>query len=406
MRPWPSFTSALAAEVVGIGEIEAERMLRRMAKLGLVKSCGTARYTIRPTVRRHLPGVMDDDASRWDSVVGATLDAYLRLAVHLDYIALPERWHLNPMHDEVKLRARADHARLSVQQALARLREELPNLLEAVRTAHAMGEWVTTWQLVDALWALQLKVGFAEVLLPVIGLAIEAAQRCGNERAESRMCFQAAFAHMALGQMRQAEGQLEAALAVAERDGNLLSRASVLEGMAQLNLNRYTTNPVQGLIDGALALLESIPEDDPDHNHTPRARALLIQFTGLRHFLDGEEDEALDAYRRALREFGNAKDTYNQARVRMRMALVHRARKQPAVAAEALDRALGVLNIDAPGQIRADASEQRAACARELGRADEEIHFLETALRDHEADERPAAAMKVRQLIEDRCRGY
>ncbi|MGW1292584.1 hypothetical protein [Streptomyces sp. NPDC002533] len=400
VRPWPSFTSALVAEAAGVSETEAERVMGLIVESGLAASCGSARYTIRASVRRYLADILDHDVDQQNSSVRAMLDAYLRLAVHFDYIALPDRWHLNPLYDEVRVRVRTEPLRLTVQEALEGSRQELPNLLEAVRAAHALGEWNTTWQLIDAQWALQLKVGFAEVLLPGIYLAIDAAQRCGHKRAESRMRFQAAFAHMVLGQFQQADDQLEAALAVADSDGNLLSRASVLEGMALLNLNRGVTSPVQGLISRALDLLAGIPEGAPDAAHTLRARALLIQLAGRERFTVGEYDEALRAYRRALAEFDKAKDSYNRARVRMRMATVHRALGQPAVAAEELDQALDVLGVQAAGQIRAEAAEQRAACARELGRPDEEIHFLGLALQDHTVGLRLGAAAKVRQQIE------
>ncbi|MFS4107711.1 hypothetical protein [Streptomyces sp. PD-S100-1] len=405
VRSWPSFTSTLAAQAAGVSEIEGERMVGRMAECGLVASCGSARYTIRASVRRHLADIMDQDADQRESTVRAMLAVYLRMAVHLDYIALPERWHLSPLYEEAERQTRTEHRRLTVREALEGLRQELPNLLEAIRTAHKMREWDTTWQMVDALWALQLKVGFAEILLPGIRLAIDAARRCGHKRAESRMCFQAAFAYMSLGRLHEADEQLEAALAAAESDGSFLSRASVLEAMALLNLERDTTGPVQGLIGRALDLLGRIPEGDPDAAHTLRARALLIQLIGRERFAAGDADAALDAYRRALIEFDKAKDLYNQARVRMRMALVYRSLQQPIAAAEELDNALGVLNSQTASQIRSAAAEQRAACAQELGRPYEEIRFLEMALRDHEADQRLAAATKVRQQIEAHRRG-
>ncbi|MFC7217262.1 hypothetical protein ACFQLX_03610 [Streptomyces polyrhachis] len=398
--PWPSFTSAIVAQAVGISETEAERIMSLIVDCGLAASCGSARYTIRESVRRHLSDVLDHDTDRQESTVRTMLDAYLRLAVHFDYIALPDRWYLNTLYDEAKNRAHTEHRRLTVQEALEGARQELPNFLEAVRTAHALGEWDTTWQLIDGLWALQLKVGFPDVLLPGIYLAIDATQRCGHKRAESRMRFQAAFAHMSLGQFEQADGQLVAALAAAESEGNLLSRASVLEGMALLNLNRGTPGPVQDLISRALDLLDGVPEGTPDVIHTLRARALLIQLTGRERFAAGEYNEALRAYRRALAEFDKAKDSYNQARVRMRMATVYRALQQPATAAKELDLALGVLNSQQASQIRSEAAEQRAACARELNRPDEAIQFLKIALRDHDVGQRPAAATKVRDEIE------
>ncbi|WBP86121.1 tetratricopeptide repeat protein [Kitasatospora cathayae] len=312
LRPWPGLTARVAAAATGLAEPDAAAALTELADAGLLETAVDGRYHYRPVVRRHAEAlaVREDGLAACAAAVTRTVETLLRLAVAADYTALPQRWHLGPLYAVLGPNGHPDEA-----QALAALGAELPNLVEAVRTAEEFAAPELVCQLVEALWAVQLKAGRHDELLPALRAGARAATAAGTApRVAGRMHGQLALALVELQEYREAERHLLLAAEAEEKDGHLRGQATAVESLGLLRLRQWRYAEALDCFDGALGLLGGVGPEGDGSADLPRARALLSRHRGRALRGLGRFDQARAALEEAVAFFRGTGEGYNTAR--------------------------------------------------------------------------------------------
>ncbi|WP_234327391.1 tetratricopeptide repeat protein [Streptomyces sp. NRRL WC-3742] len=341
LRPWPAFGAGAAAAAAGVEEERAQLLLAELAELQLLEDTGDGRYRHRPAVRAHA----EEAAAREDGLAGCaaavrrTVDWYLRFAVRADYAALKERWHLGPLYDELGPGAYEDAG-----AAVAALVAESGNLVESVIAAEEFGHDDLVWQSVEALWAVQLKAGGHEALLPALRAGARAAARhCPGTRTAGRMHVQLAFALMESMQDEEAERELRAAAEDEALAGHTRGRATAVESLGLLRLRQWRFESALECFEEADRLLDRIGPDGEGAADLPRARALLQRHRGRALRGLSRFEEAVQRLGTALDFFQGSGEGYNTARVLTDLAELRIAESDPAAALPLIDRAVALL---------------------------------------------------------------
>ncbi|MFJ6616211.1 tetratricopeptide repeat protein [Kitasatospora sp. NPDC091335] len=318
LRPWPAVGPAVAAAVSGLTEERAAEALANLAERGLLEPTPAGRYRYRSTVRQ----CAEEEAARVDGIaacVGAVarvVDCFLRFAVPADFAALPERWHVGPLYDELGPGRYEEPG-----QAVSALLEEVENLVEAVLAAEAIAAWDEVCQLVEACWAVQLKAGCHEVLMPGLRAGARVAeQRFPGTAMAGRMNVQLAFGLMESGLLEEAEPFLIAGVSAFERAGHRLGQAAAVEALGLLRLRQWRWQPAYDCFEEADRLLGSVGPDDKRARDVPRAAALLKRHRGRALRGLGEFDRARTWFDEALAYFRDSGDDYNAARTLTNLA--------------------------------------------------------------------------------------
>ncbi|WP_280669764.1 MULTISPECIES: tetratricopeptide repeat protein [unclassified Kitasatospora] len=350
LRPWPAISADSAAVVAGTGAGEAARLLAELADRGLLEQTAAGRYRYRPAVRRHAEAAAArvDGKAACDAATAELVGWYLRFAVRHDYAALSGRWQLGPLYAPYREQGPAPDE--GVGRALAALGEEIGNLLEAVRTAEGLGEPDFVCQLVEALWAWQLKVGRADVLLPALRAGARAASQLRglDPRMAGRMHTQLALGLMDFQHYEEAEVELIAAAEAERTVGHLRGRATAVETLGLLRLRQWRFQPALDCFEEAGRILDGIREGEVGFADLPRARALLERHRGRALRGLGESARAVELLTRALEFFedGGGRERYNAARVMSDLAETHLLAGRPADALALIDRAAAILTLE------------------------------------------------------------
>ncbi|MFJ5885067.1 tetratricopeptide repeat protein [Kitasatospora cineracea] len=341
LRPWPALDPRAAAAATGLAEADAAAALDELAAAGLLETALDGRYRYRPAVRRHAEAlaVREDGLAACATTVHRTVEHYLRLAVAADHAALPQRWHLGPLYAEIGPDGYPDEA-----AALAALGAELPNLVEAVAAAEEFAAPGTVCQLVEALWALQLKAGRHDELLPALRTGARAAGTTGTAaRTAARMHVQLALALTELQEYGEAEQQLVLAAAAEEKDGHLRGQATAVETLGLLRLRQWRYAEALEGFDRAVGLLDGIGADDSGRADLPRARALLARHRGRALRGLGRFAPAAASIEEAVAFFRGTGEAYNLARALTDLAQVMIEQRRGPDALPLLDEAAVLL---------------------------------------------------------------
>ncbi|MFG3224302.1 tetratricopeptide repeat protein [Kitasatospora sp. NPDC048194] len=342
LRPWPSLHAGAVAAAADVPEAEAVRVLAELADRQLLESTGDGRYRYRPAVRAHAEeaAVREHGLAGCAAAVARAVDWYLRFAVQADYAALKERWHLGPLYAELGPGPYEDEG-----AAVAALAAELGNLVEAVLAAEEFGRFDTVCQSVEALWAVQLKAGCHDALLPALRAGARTAERhCRGTRTAGRMHTQLAFALMESRQDEEAERELLAAAEDEARAGHLRGRATAVESLGLLRLRQWRFRSALECFEQADVLLDGIGPADDGAADLPRAHALLQRHRGRALRGLGRFDAARQRLAAAMEFFRDSGERYNTARVLTDLAELHLDTAEPDAALLLVDEAAALLS--------------------------------------------------------------
>ncbi|MFI6444132.1 tetratricopeptide repeat protein [Kitasatospora sp. NPDC050543] len=336
LRPWPAIGPVLAAAATGLDERDAARLLAELAELRLIETTPAGRYRYRPAVRRHAEeaAAREDGLAACAASVDATVGRLVRFAVQADFAALKQRWHIGPLYDELGPGPYQDEGR-----ALAALADELGNLAEAVRAAEDFDRPDRVCELVEALWAFQLKVGRQEDLLPALRAGARAQARYPDQRMAGRMHGQLALALMELHAHPEAEEHLLAAADAEERAGHARGRATAVESLGLLRLRQWRFQEAYDCFERADRLLDRIGPEDDGAADLPRARALLERHRGRALRGLGRFDRARERLSTALLFFRGSGESFNSARILTDLAEIRLDEGRPEDALALVDEA-------------------------------------------------------------------
>jgi len=368
LRPWPDVDGGAAAAAAELPEAEVGPLLAELAAAELLTSEDGQRYRLRPYARERAEraAAAEEGAAACSAAVRRMTARWLRLAVDADYRALPDRWRLGPLYREHRGRTVGP---AEAGPALAELRAEARNLVEAVRAADAYGDPDTVVQLCESLWTLVLKDGREEELLPALRIGARTADRhVPGTRTAGRMHTQLAYALGALERFAEAEEAQRAAAEAERTAGHKRGHATALEALGVLRLRQWRYAEAAEPLHAARAVLDTIGTDEEGAADVPRARALLVyHLARVRRGL-GEREAALAEFAEARRLFRELtpRDRFNEAKALTGVAGTRLDAGEPALAVGPLDEALAVLEEAGGAQpLAADIAALRERCARE-----------------------------------------
>ncbi|RJL20696.1 hypothetical protein [Bailinhaonella thermotolerans] len=205
----------------------ARALLDTLADARLLERRPEGRFGFHELIRAHAAGLAAEEPR--EAVLRRVVRFYLARTALADRAVMGERTRI------------ADHGRLPAVEedpfagpdpkaaALAWLRAERANLVTIVRTAADRGWDAECWQLAEALTAYYLNHRHLGDWLTTSHLGIEAARRCGDERAEARLRMLVSRAHGDRGETRESDAESAEAVRLAERAGDPILLASAWE---------------------------------------------------------------------------------------------------------------------------------------------------------------------------------
>ncbi|MFF6907271.1 ATP-binding protein [Streptomyces sp. NPDC012389] len=288
LHPGPDFGLGAAAAVVELPAGEAADVLESLVDANVLEDRGTDRYRFHDLVRLHARGraAAEDGDDEARAVTGRAAGHYLAVAVAAERTVMPGEWHVGLAYGS----ADGPHF-ASGLEVLDHLEGELPNLMAVLRSASGHGLDRLVWQLCEAMYALFLHRKHFPDWIAAYGMGIDAARRCGDKAARSRMHHRRGVAFHNLARSEEALREGEDALTAARAAGHDLAGSAALQliGMASRALGRYDRS--------AEALRQAV---ELDHRAGQfRSEALAQRLLGSTYLAAGEVDTAVEALERA-----------------------------------------------------------------------------------------------------------
>jgi tetratricopeptide (TPR) repeat protein/transcriptional regulator with XRE-family HTH domain len=233
LHPGPDFTAPAVASLAALTAGQAQALLTELSDAHLLGRSVPGRFVMHDLLRAYaleLTGAVDTAEQR-QAAVRRVLDHYLRTsktgAERQDPLRDPIT--LGPPQPGVSPEALAD-----ADKVLEWFTAEHAVLLAAVRLAARDGLDDCTWQLAWAIWMYLYRQGHWYDLAAAQQLAVAAARRAGNPRAEARAHRGLADACEKLGRLDEARAHRDGALALYRQAGDQIGEARTYEDLAIL----------------------------------------------------------------------------------------------------------------------------------------------------------------------------
>ncbi|MCA1223410.1 tetratricopeptide repeat protein [Streptomyces sp. 8L] len=374
LRPWPAFGTAMAAHTLQLAEDEIAPLLDALVAAQLLQDPDVGRYRYRPEVRAHAErtAAEEDGIAACSAAVGRSVDWYLSFGVRARKSALKGGWTVGPLYESLSAGPYPDEGR-----ALEALGSELGNLVQAVAAAAEFGRAEAVYQLVQAMWPVQLKAGRHDEVLPALRDGVRIA---GLHDPRSRY---AGRAHSLLGldlmelrQYDEAEAQFLAAAAAEEAAGHPRGWASAVESLGLMRLRQWRYQEAYACFERADRILDGIAPGDEGWRDVPRARLLLVRHRGRALSGLGRHEEARELLTGALNGFRGLADApydavddpYNTARTLCDLAVNEREAGEADTALARLDEAVPLLTAEGATLHLRELARVRALCVSALER--------------------------------------
>ncbi|WP_394618976.1 BTAD domain-containing putative transcriptional regulator [Lentzea sp. JNUCC 0626] len=224
IAPGPDITLPAAAALAGLPAVAARRVLSALEEASLLERRPGGRYAMHDLVRVYAAGTAGElPADVREAALVRVLDFYLHTAHAADRLLDPHR-HLLQAPDPPM--AGVDPQPLDdADSAMAWLEAEHTTLLASQNAAVNLGRHEVVWHLARSLDTFHLRQGHLHEALAVWRAAVGAAAHLPNSATRSRAHRFLGRVCSRLGLHEEAEGQLDRALGLAERDQDLVERA-------------------------------------------------------------------------------------------------------------------------------------------------------------------------------------
>ncbi|MEV7656450.1 tetratricopeptide repeat protein [Streptomyces anulatus] len=363
LHPGPDFGPGLAAAVLELPVEETAEVLESLVDASMLEDRGIDKYRFHDLVRLHARGraAAEGGDGETRAVLERIAEHCLTVAVAASRVVMPGEWHVSPAYGRD---AEGEVVFATGLEALDSLEPELPNLMAVLRAASECGLDQLVWQLCEAMYSLFLYRKHYQDWIDAYGMGIEAADRCGDEAARSRMHHRRGVAFHNLAQSEQALREGGAALAAARAAGHELAESAALQlmGMASRALGRFGD---------AIEMLRQAVELDHRAGQV-RSEALAQRLLGSAHHAAGHTGPAVDVLERACELAAGLSDppVLAMSRVYLAEALTRAGR-----ASEALELARAAWTV----MEDSGSSQYRARIMMAWGQAAEGLDDLTTA---------------------------
>ncbi|WP_344321748.1 ATP-binding protein [Streptomyces macrosporus] len=388
--PVTHYDTPLVAASCDLPVEEAERTLDLLVETNLLEDAGSDSLRFHDLVRLHAAqrGEAEESAAARREVARRFVDWCLATATAAEAI-------LSPVHRRLARHYAHPPAATAPfedgETALAWLDTHRHTLMAAVRLSDAAGWDATTWQLVDAMWPLFLRLRPTEMWIEAHTVGLAAARRDGDREAVGRMLTSGGNGLRDAGRIEEAADWYERALRHAEEDGDVRGQAQALNGLGNARLRAGRLDDAEAYFTRALALRESIGYG--------RGAALSRLCLGETALARGEHGPAIGHLSRAYDDLRAAGDTYDAARALALLGHATACAGDPAGGRERLWKAFADFRRTGSAHWQARALELLGLAARRSGEEDRARELLRRSLDIY----RPLSPANARRL-EDRLR--
>jgi tetratricopeptide (TPR) repeat protein len=323
MHPGADFDGELA----GALDPDGEDLLGTLENAGLLRASHGFRYSFNSLARGHALQQSDrtDSAADQLAALKAIVWWHVDRAIAADKVISARRWRLSERYRDVPA-FDGDEA-----EAMNWLEPDRANFVQVAKAAYESEMDDAMLALAEALWGLYFHRKLYSDWQTVNEVAVRAAVRRGDKRAEARMHCQLGFRHYELDDFVAAKAEFAAAVAAEPAD----HRQGLATDLESLALAHYGL----GEYDEALGCVErAIPLATQDQQ-----RALLGHHRARFLSALGRYDEAFAGLGEALKRMQDNGDRYNEARVLTSIGETYLRAGEPAKAAAELTRALQVM---------------------------------------------------------------
>ncbi|MFE0045548.1 tetratricopeptide repeat protein [Streptomyces albireticuli] len=264
LLPVTRYDGPMVGAVCGVPPEEAEDLLELLLEVNLLEETGTSRvpgardrYRFHDLVRQHAAGRAETDLPEPERRVTLRrfVDWCLATATAAEALLTPS--HRNLPRDYG--REPAPPVAFDAQApALAWLDEHRYDLMAALRLAAREGWDASTWQLVDAMWPLFLRLRPYDLWNEAHALGLAAARRAGHRAGEGRMLTSGGSGLCHTGRFDEGARWFEDALRHATEDGDERQRAQALHGLGRAHFGAGRTRDAEVHYGHALTLREAI----------------------------------------------------------------------------------------------------------------------------------------------------
>jgi tetratricopeptide (TPR) repeat protein len=306
MLPVVDFGERLADEATG-----TPGSLDRLVAVNLLTEQDNGRFRFHSLVLRHAEehALAGESATEREGVVLRSIQYYLRRTALADQHLLgPGRLRFTPAPEPLD-------DPWDGLEPYAWLDAERQNLLATVRAAHTFGWHDEAWQLAESLTALYLGKRYLADWIESSEIGARAAGEVGNRRVEARLRSFMSRALLDLRDVDRARRQLDLALPLAEESGDVRLLASVWELIGRFRDN--TGDPAGAIEAYERAIAEFGKEDDR------RGIAFVTMFLGMALLAQERYGEAESTLRQAIELCRAVGDERMAARAGIGLGTVH-----------------------------------------------------------------------------------
>jgi tetratricopeptide (TPR) repeat protein len=339
--PGPDLTVPAAAALLDADEPAAGQLAVALATASLLEETAPGRWRYHDLAREHAASLaaQDDTAAERKAATARVIDYYLRGSAAADLLVLPGRLRIAaafglPILNPPAFATTAD--------ALAWCDAEQAGLLEAQKSAAALGLHTAAWQFADTMYGWSTHRHDYAAWQAVCEQAISSARACWDARAEVFCAIRLVLCHVSGGDLSAATPVAEQAVRTAWANGDRAGEGSAREHA------------------GVCAMASGRNEDAVTHftraldcwgritSHR-RAEAIVHRQLGRALHGLGRDEEADEHLTAALAMFSELGESYHQARTLYVIALSRLADDQPEAAFDAasrLERALPLMEAE------------------------------------------------------------
>jgi tetratricopeptide (TPR) repeat protein len=384
-HPGASFTATASAAALDEPVVKAAALLERLAGAQLLEVVGP-RYRFHDLLRLHARNTARNEESEEERerIVRRLIRHYHRAAWIADVAISPDRLRVGAKPSDLR---EEELILRSAEAAFVWFEDERINLLGAIRAAVEHGCDLEASQISEFLWPCYFNRKPFPEWIEAYRLGAEAARRCGNDAAEGRLRAGLAKALMEIGELPEAERELESAEQLAEQSQHRHLYASVLEFRGHLELTRNKFAEAKDAYQGSRNL----------HDELGVIRGVTLQDYHLGRALAGLGDhgQAVESYTRALREIDSGTDELLMGRTLIYLAESQLKTDDADGAAHTAMQALEIMRRNGLPFYEARALEVLASLAASAGQPDDAARRLHDAHAIYSSISSPRANLEL-----------
>ncbi|CAM5728695.1 NTPase OS=Streptomyces antimycoticus OX=68175 GN=SSPO_026740 PE=4 SV=1 [Streptomyces antimycoticus] len=385
--PLRTFDARSAAAACAASLVWAESRLDELVEANLMEDIGPGVCRHHDLVRVHAHGraIAEESATTRAEALRRVCDWYLETATEAEKLITPAQFTLD--------RDVAQPSGLPIPftddpGALAWLDAHRMNLMAVIRAA-AASEWhAMTWQLVDAMWPVFLRLRYYDLWIEAHEIGLEAARRDGNAEAERQMLNSGAIGLSAAGRVEDAAEWYEESRRAAREAGDVRDEGQALLGLGGCHREAGRTVAAVEYLHQAITLWEACGY--------PRGVALARIVLGEIALAQDETGRAVEYFTHARAGLLAVNDPHDAARALVFLGRARARAGEHVVGVTAMEEALTVFTSSGAAHWQARTLEMLGDSARERGEETAARNFRARALALFEVTS-PSDARRLRE---------